>query len=143
MIAVFTSLGLITVSLTLPTSFLCQEQKKPYSLTDTHCQFRIVFRIIEFSSGVGTKLELTIDTNEWFLYVFDEMPMFLALVVFLIYHPGRVLKGPDSEFPKLSKEEKLSRKVEKKRIKAEKKGNQSRGGSELRESDVRDGGLDN
>jgi hypothetical protein len=33
------------------------------------------------------------------MYVFDEMPMFFALIVFNIYHPGRVLSGPSSEFP--------------------------------------------
>jgi hypothetical protein len=33
------------------------------------------------------------------MYVFDEMPMFLALIVFNIYHPGRLLSGPSSEFP--------------------------------------------
>jgi hypothetical protein len=42
------------------------------------------------------------------MYVFDEMPMFLALMVFHIYHPGRVLVGPDGELPTLIKGEGLS-----------------------------------
>jgi hypothetical protein len=40
------------------------------------------------------------------MYVFDEMAMFLALVVFNIYHPGRVLVGPESDSPVLTSEEK-------------------------------------
>ncbi len=45
--------------------------------------------------------------------------MFFALVEFLVYHPGRVLKGPGSEYPKLTKEEKVARKLEEKRVKEE------------------------
>lgn len=48
--------------------------------------------------------------------------MFLSLVVMSIFHPGRVLKGPDSEFPKLSRREKREIKAAKKAAKkAEKK----------------------
>jgi hypothetical protein len=32
--------------------------------------------------------------------------MFLALFAFNIFHPGKTLQGPDSEYPKLTKEEK-------------------------------------
>lgn len=55
------------------------------------------------------------------MYVFDEMPMFLALVVFNIYHPGRVLIGLESDYPVLTKEEKATAKREKKERKIEKK----------------------
>jgi hypothetical protein len=41
--------------------------------------------------------------------------MFLALLVFHIYHPGKVLVGPESEYPKMTKEEKRQRKEEKRR----------------------------
>lgn len=34
--------------------------------------------------------------------------MFLGYGTFILYHPGRVLIGPDSEFPKKSKAEKRS-----------------------------------
>jgi hypothetical protein len=37
-------------------------------------------------------------------------PMFLALLVFHFYHPGKVLVGPESEYPKITKEEKRQRK---------------------------------
>ena len=52
--------------------------------------------------------------------------MLFALFLFNLVHPGRILIGPDSEFPKkvkLSKEEKRSLKAEKKAAKAEKKSN--------------------
>jgi hypothetical protein len=45
--------------------------------------------------------------------------MFLALLVFLLYHPGRVLKEPGSEYPKLTKDEKAAMKQDKKRVKEE------------------------
>jgi hypothetical protein len=53
----------------------------------------------------------TLDNNEWYMYVFDEAPMFLALVVFHVYHPGRVLIGPESEYPKLRGEDKAAARV--------------------------------
>lgn len=40
--------------------------------------------------------------------------MFLALFILNVFHPGRVLVGPDSEFPRLTR-------AEKKRLKQEKK----------------------
>ncbi|OZJ01584.1 hypothetical protein BZG36_05540, partial [Bifiguratus adelaidae] len=90
--------------------------------------WRIAYRIVEYSSGTKTPLRNQISDNEWYLYVFDTGPMFLALVVFHLYHPGRVLVGENSEFPKLTKEEKRQKKEdkmlakkEKRRLKAEKK----------------------
>jgi len=83
--------------------------------------FRIIYRIIEFSAGSQSKLSNTISNNEWFAYVFDSMPMFFALALFNVFHPGRTLVGPESEFPKLTKEEKKQKKMEKKLKKIEKK----------------------
>ena len=74
----------------------------PFNLTKNSfppSQFRIIFRIIEFSAGADSTIHATLDNNEWYMYVFDEAPMFLALAVFNAYHPGRVLAGPGSEFP--------------------------------------------
>jgi hypothetical protein len=48
------------------------------------------------------------------MYILDAVPMFLATLVLCFFHPGRLLQGPDSSFPKLSRKEK-------KRIKQEKK----------------------
>jgi hypothetical protein len=43
--------------------------------------------------------------------------MFLALLILNIIHPGRLLQGPDSEFPKVSRQEKKRIKQEKKEAK--------------------------
>ena len=83
-------------------------------------QVRIIFRIIEFAGGINSK----IPTVEAYAYVFDAAPMFLALILFNFLHPGRVLTGPESEFPKktkLTKAEKKEAKAEKKRAKEQKK----------------------
>ena len=56
---------------------------------------RIIFRLIEFSSGVLSY----IPTHETFLYVFEALPMALALWLLNAIHPGRYLVGIDSEFP--------------------------------------------
>ncbi|KAL2216976.1 putative RTA1 domain protein [Thermoascus aurantiacus ATCC 26904] len=81
---------------------------------------RIIFRLIEYSRG--TDASNPIPTHEAYQYVLDALPMFLSLVVMSIFHPGRVLKGPDSEFPKLSRREKRKIKAAKKAAKkAEKK----------------------
>jgi hypothetical protein len=55
------------------------------------------------------------------MYVFDEMPMFLVLVLFHIYHPGYALVGPESNYPTLTKEEKAIAKEQKKKRKMERK----------------------
>ncbi|KAH7369497.1 RTA1 like protein-domain-containing protein [Rhexocercosporidium sp. MPI-PUGE-AT-0058] len=76
--------------------------------------FRILFRIIEFSAGAGTSLTHEFRSHEWYAYVFDSAPMFIALVVLNIWHPGRVLVGKESEF-KSRKERRRQRKMEKER----------------------------
>ncbi|KAJ7199596.1 RTA1 like protein-domain-containing protein [Mycena pura] len=60
---------------------------------------RIIFRLIEFSSGLFSP----ITTHEAPFYVTDALPMFLALLLWNISHPGQVLVGPASEFPKKAK----------------------------------------
>src|SRR5262249_54294190 len=56
--------------------------------------YRNIFRLVEFSAGTLS----TITTHEWFVYFFDATPMFAALVSFHVFHPGRVLRGPNSDF---------------------------------------------
>ena len=56
-------------------------------------QLRIVFRVIEFSSGRGTPLSAQIALHEWYGFVFDGVPMFLAMVGWNFKHPGKILKG--------------------------------------------------
>jgi hypothetical protein len=64
--------------------------------------------------------------------------MFLALISYHIYHPGRALVGPDSEYPKLSKEEKDSGKEEKAAKKEEKRRAKGEKRSEISESELMD-----
>lgn len=47
--------------------------------------------------------------------------MFAALLILNIFHPGRVLSGPDSDFPRLSRAEKKRLKQDKKERKAARK----------------------
>lgn len=41
-------------------------------------------------------------THEEYENIFDAAPMFLGLLALNIFHPGHILQGPDSSFPKLS-----------------------------------------
>lgn len=59
--------------------------------------------------------------NEAYVYCLDATPMFLALLLLSAMHPGRVLVGPESEFPRLSRKEKKMIKQEKKELKQRKK----------------------
>jgi RTA1 like protein len=63
-------------------------------------QFCILFRVVEFSAGLGTQLTAVISQHEVFVYCFDAVQMFFALLSFNILHPGAILVGPKSEFPK-------------------------------------------
>lgn len=44
-------------------------------------QFRILFRIVEFSFSQGTKVNQYINHHEFFVYIFDAVPMFFALLL--------------------------------------------------------------
>ncbi|EJT99582.1 hypothetical protein DACRYDRAFT_90214 [Dacryopinax primogenitus] len=55
---------------------------------------RIIYRILEFSMGYINY----VTTHEVFYFVFDALPMFLALVIFNIWHPAKILVGEDSDF---------------------------------------------
>ena len=50
-------------------------------------KLRIVFRIIEYSHG----LDSSIPNHEAYQYTLDSLPMLVALVVYNVVHPGRVL----------------------------------------------------
>ncbi|MCJ1236349.1 hypothetical protein MMC14_004330 [Varicellaria rhodocarpa] len=66
---------------------------------------RVIFRIVEFAGGINS----SVPHHQVYAYIFDSLPMVCALVLLNIVHPGRILVGPESEFPKkvkLSKEEK-------------------------------------
>lgn len=81
---------------------------------------RNVYRLIEFSTGVDS----TITRHEWYQYVWDATPMFLASLVLNIVYPGKVLQGPRADFRQEDKEIKMAKKekkADKKRQKQERK----------------------
>ena len=80
---------------------------------------RIFFRLAEFSAGADPKSS-KLPFIEGYALGLDAFPMFFALFLLVVIHPGMVLKGPASEFPsrKEKKAAKKANKEEKKRIKA-------------------------
>ncbi|KAF5621528.1 phospholipid-translocating ATPase [Fusarium sp. NRRL 25303] len=94
---------------------------------------RIVYRLIEFGPGVNEHNQLLI--HEEYPLGLDATPILIALVLLNIMHPGFVLRGPDSEFPKLSRKEKKAikqqKKMEKKQAKEAKKARKT-GSQELK-----------
>jgi hypothetical protein len=50
---------------------------------------RIVFRLVEYSRGISSD----ISRQEVYVYVFDSVPMLVALWVFNLFHPGRGVQG--------------------------------------------------
>lgn len=81
---------------------------------------RNIYRLVEFSIGVNS----VITKNEWYQYVWDATPMFLALLVLNIVYPGKVLQGPRADFrqeDKAIKMAKKEKKADKKRQKQERK----------------------
>ncbi|KAL0939984.1 RTA1 domain-containing protein [Colletotrichum truncatum] len=60
---------------------------------------RIIYRLIEFSSGHGMNNQLI--THEAYFYALEAVPMLLAIAVFNVVHPGAVFNGPGSEMPGL------------------------------------------
>ena len=80
---------------------------------------RIIFRLAEYADG--TDVNNPALANEWYEYVFDALPMLFALIILNIFHPGRALVGPDSNFPKLSRKQKKELKRQKKQEKIDRK----------------------
>ncbi|ODA75837.1 hypothetical protein RJ55_08659 [Drechmeria coniospora] len=56
---------------------------------------RIVFRLVEFSSGFDGPLP----NNETYFYALDGAPMWIAIVVWNAIHAGRYMHGPDAKMP--------------------------------------------
>lgn len=80
---------------------------------------RIVYRLVEFGPGVNAHNTLLI--HEGYPLGLDATPILIALVLLNIMHPGFVLRGPESEFPKLSRKEKKALKEQKKQAKKARK----------------------
>jgi RTA1 like protein len=75
---------------------------------------RIIFRLIEFASGLDPSKN-PIPYHEAYFMCLDALPMFIAIALMNIVHPGRVLQGEGSEFPKgpTRKEKKAAKKAKK------------------------------
>ena len=67
---------------------------------------RIIFRLIEYSHG----LDSSISRHEVFQYIFDSTLMFIAMALFNIEHPGRLMPGKDSNWPS-RKERKMMKRM--------------------------------
>ena len=53
-------------------------------------QIRCIFRVIEFTQGYAG----TLRTVEWYFYVFDTLPLVLAIAVWIIVWPSKYLGRP-------------------------------------------------
>ncbi|KAH7150291.1 RTA1 like protein-domain-containing protein [Dactylonectria estremocensis] len=60
---------------------------------------RIIYRLIEFSGGMGQDNALT--THESYFYILEAIPMLLAIGTFNIIHPGKSMTGPEADMPGL------------------------------------------
>lgn len=58
---------------------------------------RIIYRLAEFSSGLGADNPLP--SNEPLLYVLESTPMWMAVLVWNMVHPGRFIHGEDAKMP--------------------------------------------
>ncbi len=54
-------------------------------------QYRIIYRLVEFTAPEGGSRSKYIGDHEWLVYVFDAAPMFLALLLMNFIHPGKLL----------------------------------------------------
>jgi len=58
---------------------------------------RIIYRIAEYAGGL--KPSNPVPFHEAYSYALDAFPMMVALLLLAIFHPGRVLQGPQSQLP--------------------------------------------
>jgi hypothetical protein len=59
---------------------------------------RIIYRLVEFSAGLGPGNPLP--KNEPVLYVLESAPMWIAIFIWNIIHPGRFIYGEDAKMPR-------------------------------------------
>ncbi|TVY14480.1 Protein RTA1 [Lachnellula arida] len=98
---------------------------------------RIIYRLAEY--GPGVSLSNPLPSHEAFFYCLDALPIFLAITIMNLIHPGHVLVGPDSDFPKVSRAQKKAAKAEKKARKARAKLLDPQGGEYGHETELEDG----
>jgi hypothetical protein len=64
--------------------------------------------MIEYSSGLNS----TIPLHEAYQYSLDSTPMFFALILFNILHPGKLLAGREADMPRFWQRNKLPYKTQ-------------------------------
>ncbi|KAL7791535.1 RTA1 like domain-containing protein [Trichoderma ceciliae] len=74
---------------------------------------RIVYRLIEFTKGLDPSTNL-LPFHEYYFYSLDSFPMLAALLILAVFHPGRVIYGPNSSLRDATRAEKKIKKAEKK-----------------------------
>jgi hypothetical protein len=77
----------------------------PLYLSLIAISIRIIFRLIQFSSGLDKSNRILY--HEFYIYVFDAAPMVLAIVLWNVFHPGTRLQGPDAQLPQSWLERKI------------------------------------
>ncbi|CAH0024460.1 unnamed protein product [Clonostachys rhizophaga] len=80
---------------------------------------RIIFRLVEFGPGAGSDNEIL--AHEAYALCLDALPMTLAVLLLNAVHPGWVLRGANSEFPRATRQERKLAKAEKKAAKQQAK----------------------
>ncbi|EFY92631.1 hypothetical protein J3459_020090 [Metarhizium acridum] len=75
-------------------------------------QMRIIFRLVEFGPGLNHYSPML--GNETYPFMLDAFPMLVAFVALSVMHPGYVLRGPDGDFPRLTRAEKKAIRQQKK-----------------------------
>lgn len=82
---------------------------------------RIIYRLVEWAAGSEAS-ENPIPFHEAYVFGLDALPMLLCVLLLNLVHPGGVLQGENSEFPKgLTRKEKKELKRVKKVEKADRK----------------------
>lgn len=91
-------------------------------------QIRIIYRLAEFADADSAG-NSPLSKHEAPFYCLECVPMFIAMVIWNVWHPGRYIVGEDSEFPKkvkLSRKDKALMKQQAKAAEDEDKGNRRR-----------------
>lgn len=63
-------------------------------IASTMILIRSVYRVAEYAQGSDGELQ----RKEFWLYIFDSLPMIVVAIDFLVFHPGRVVNNEASSF---------------------------------------------
>lgn len=81
--------------------------------------FRLFYRIAEFGGGVTPSNPIPF--HEIYGYMLDALPMGTCLLILALMHPGRLLRGPNSDLPHVPRKERKAAKKAAKQAKKEDK----------------------